>query len=62
MLTNEILEEIYQYREAHAESFNYDIAAMFADWRKRQAESGKHSVTPPLTQVVPSQTASLKPQ
>ncbi len=49
MLTNEILEEIYQYREAHAESFNYDVAAMFADWRKRQAQSGKPSVTlPPM--------------
>ncbi|MBA3922748.1 MAG: hypothetical protein H0X31_14050 [Nostocaceae cyanobacterium] len=47
MLTNEILEEIYQYREAYAESFNYDIAAMFADWRKRQAQSGKHSVITP---------------
>jgi uncharacterized coiled-coil DUF342 family protein len=47
MLTNEILEEIYQYREAYAESFNYDVAAMFADLRKRQAQSGKHSVTLP---------------
>jgi hypothetical protein len=47
MLTNEILEEIYQYREAYAESFNYNVAAMFADLRKRQAQSGKHSVTLP---------------
>jgi hypothetical protein len=47
MLTNEILEEIYQFREAYAESFNYNVAAMFADWRNRQAKSGKHSVTLP---------------
>ncbi len=47
MLTNEILEEIYQFREAHAKSFNYDVAAMFADWRKRQIESGRQSVTLP---------------
>jgi hypothetical protein len=47
MITNEILKEIYQFREAHAKSFNHDVAAMFADWRKRQAESGKHSVTLP---------------
>ncbi|MBD2182476.1 hypothetical protein H6S82_28150 [Planktothrix sp. FACHB-1355] len=47
MLTNEILEEIYQFREAHAKSFNYDVAAMFADWRKREAESGRESVTLP---------------
>jgi hypothetical protein len=45
MLTNEILEEIYQYREAHAESFNYDVSAMFKDWRVRQAQSGKRSVS-----------------
>lgn len=47
MLTNEILEEIYQFREAHAKSFNHDVAAMFADWRKRQAQSSKQSVTLP---------------
>lgn len=47
MLTNEILEEIHQFREDHARSFNYDVAAMFADWRKRQAGSGKSSVTLP---------------
>ncbi|PAX60064.1 hypothetical protein [Brunnivagina elsteri] len=47
MLTNEILEEIYKFRETHAESFNYEVAAMFADWRRRQSESGKHSVTLP---------------
>lgn len=45
MLTNEIMEEIYQFREAHAKAFNYDVAAMFADWRNRQANSGKSSVT-----------------
>jgi hypothetical protein len=45
MLTNKILEEIHQFREAHAKSFNYDVAAMFADWRRRQAQSGKPSVT-----------------
>lgn len=47
MLTNEILEEIHQFREAHAKSFNYDVAAMFADWRKRQAQSGRHTVALP---------------
>lgn len=47
MVTNEILEEIYQFREAYAKSFNYDVAAMFADLRRRQVESGKPSVTIP---------------
>jgi len=44
-LNNEILEEIHQYREEHAKAFNYDVAAMFADWRKRQAKSGKKAIT-----------------
>lgn len=54
MLTNEILEEIYLFREAHARAFNYDVAAMFADWRKRQAESGRQSVTLPPKKKMPS--------
>jgi hypothetical protein len=45
MIKNEILEEIYQMREEHAKSFNYDIKAICADLRKRQSESGKKYVT-----------------
>ena len=45
MLTNEILEEIHKFREDHAKAFNYDVAAMFADWRKRQITSGRKAVT-----------------
>jgi hypothetical protein len=52
MLTNEILEEIYQYREAHAKSFNYDISAMFKDWRDRHAQSSKRSVSLPPKQSI----------
>jgi hypothetical protein len=60
MLTNEVLEEIYQFREAHAKSFNHDVAAMFADWRKRQAESGKHSITlPPKKQPTISSQSTV---
>ncbi|KJH71302.1 hypothetical protein [Aliterella atlantica] len=44
MLQNEILDEIHKIREKHAESFNYDLDAMFADWQKRQAESGREVV------------------
>ena len=42
---DEILEEIHKFREEHAKSFNYDIKAMCADWRKRQAQSGRKFVT-----------------
>ncbi len=36
-----IVEEIHQTRQAIAEKFNGDIAAMLADARQRQAASGR---------------------
>lgn len=45
MWQDEILEEIHQIREEHAKSFNYDLNAMFADWQKKQAASGRQVVT-----------------
>jgi hypothetical protein len=47
MWQNEILEEIHRIREERAKSFNYDLDAMFAFWRKQQAESGREVVTQP---------------
>jgi len=39
------LEELHRIREEHAKSFNYDFKAVFADWQKRQAASGKKLVS-----------------
>lgn len=47
MWPNEILEEIHRIREENAKSFNYDLDTMFANWRKKQAESGREVVTRP---------------
>jgi hypothetical protein len=44
MWKDEIVEEIHQIREAYAKSFNYDLDAIFADLRKKQAESGREVV------------------
>ncbi len=44
MLQDEILDEIHKIREEHAKSFNYDLDAMFADWQKKQSESGRKVV------------------
>lgn len=44
MWQDEILDEIHRIREEHAKSFNYDLDAMFADWQKKQAESGREVV------------------
>lgn len=47
MWHDEILDEIRKIREEHAKSFNYDLDAMFADWQKKQSESGREVVNLP---------------
>ncbi|MBW4666013.1 MAG: hypothetical protein KME60_00865 [Cyanomargarita calcarea GSE-NOS-MK-12-04C] len=54
MWKDEILEEIHQIREEHAKAYNYDLDAMFADWQKRQAQSGRKIISAPLNK--PNQT------
>ncbi len=44
MWTDEIVEEIHRIREKYAKSFNYDLDAIFADLRKKEAESGRQVV------------------
>jgi rubrerythrin len=36
MYKDEIIEEIHQYREEYAKSFNYDLRAIFDDLKKKQ--------------------------
>jgi hypothetical protein len=45
MWKDEIVEEIYQIREAYAKSLNYDLDAIFEDLRKKEAESGREVVS-----------------
>ncbi|NES96961.1 MAG: hypothetical protein F6K32_17335 [Desertifilum sp. SIO1I2] len=47
MWQDEILEEIHCTREKHAKSFNYDLDAMFEDWRNKQAKGGRQVVSLP---------------
>lgn len=47
MYKNEILEEIYQYREEYAQSFQYDLRAIFKDLQKKQMTHKDRLVTPP---------------
>jgi len=44
MWTDEIVEEIHRIREAYAKSFNDDLDAIFADLRKKEADSGREVV------------------
>jgi hypothetical protein len=47
MWEDEVLDAIHKIREEHARSFNYDLAAMFADWQRRQADGGREVVSLP---------------
>lgn len=37
-MEDHIVEEVRRIREAHAAQFNYDVAAIFADLRRSEAE------------------------
>ncbi len=41
---DEIVEEVRKVRDKHAAKFNYDIAAICADIRQKQTESGRKIV------------------
>jgi hypothetical protein len=43
-LNDEIVEEVRKIRDNHAAKFNYDISAICADIRQKQAESGRKIV------------------
>lgn len=44
-MNDPILDEIRNYRDAHAASFNYDLEAIFEDIKKRERESGRKFVS-----------------
>ncbi|MGK7919806.1 MAG: hypothetical protein AB4080_07335 [Trichodesmium sp.] len=48
MWNNEVLAEIYKYREEYAKSFNYNLHAMVEDLEKKQAASGRKIISTPI--------------
>jgi hypothetical protein len=46
MWEDPIVAEVHRIREQLAAKFNFDLAAMFADMRKRQAALGSRLVSP----------------
>jgi len=42
---DEIVEEVRRVRQENAEKFNFDISAICADIRRKQAESGRKVVS-----------------
>jgi len=47
MWTDPIVEEIHQIRAEHAAQFNYNLAAIVRDLRKKELQSGKKFVSRP---------------
>ena len=50
-MNDPIVEEIRKYREQYAAKFRYDLAAICADLRKRQATCGHQVVSRPPKSV-----------
>lgn len=48
MYKDEILEEIYKYREEYSHSLNYDLNAIFDDLRNKQITRGRKVVKLPI--------------
>ncbi|MBE9236439.1 hypothetical protein IQ227_10465 [Anabaena aphanizomenioides LEGE 00250] len=51
-MNDEVLAEIRKIRDEEAKSFNYDLATICADLRKKQATSGRQIISIPLKTVV----------
>jgi hypothetical protein len=57
MLNDEIVNEVRAVREAHAAKFNYDLRAIYEDFKKSEAEhlaDGHAFVEPPISPLVPN--------
>ncbi|MBP0028180.1 hypothetical protein [Roseofilum sp. Guam] len=52
MYKNEILEEIHQYREEYARSFQYDLRAIFNDLKQKEQAHKDRLVKLPIKRNV----------
>ena len=50
-MNDPLVDEVRKARAEHAERFDYDLKAIFADLRKQQEESGREFVTFPARRV-----------
>lgn len=46
-----IVEALHERRERHARKFNYDLKAIFEDWKRRQEESDRDVVSLPPKRI-----------
>jgi hypothetical protein len=52
-MMDDVLEEVRRAREAYAERFNFDLAAIFRDLRERELVGGREVVSLPPKRIVP---------
>jgi len=62
MYTDPIIDEIREFRDQYAARFNYDVKAMLDDIRRRQAESGRKTVSRPPKQSEPDKSGHYEPR
>ena len=52
-----IVHEVRKHRQKHAKSFNYDLDAIFEDFKEKERRSGRKVVTRPPRRPEPVLTA-----
>jgi len=60
MITDPIIEELYQIRDQLAAKFNYDVFAIAADARARQAQEDHPVVSFEQPQTMPAPSAAVE--
>ena len=60
-MTNPIIDELHRIREAHAKRFNYDLDAILADLRRRDAKFKNLAKLKPLVPRSPSRGIAEAP-
>ena len=59
MWHDEVLAEIYNYREEYAKSFDYNLHAIVEDLEKKQAASGRQIIFTPIVKPTRQENKSL---
>jgi hypothetical protein len=54
MWTDPIVEEIHQIRQTYAARFNYDLKAIYNDWKEKEKHCGFKVVSLPIKRRKPS--------
>lgn len=61
-MTDPIVDEVRQVRDAHAASFDYDLDAIFRDIKEQEKQSGLTFVSYPPRPVAPNLASRGQPQ